>query len=213
MRYYFWFAVLVSLLGAFFSPLTTAGELYHTQIRFYSPTQDPREGSLNNEYYGTVTALSKNSITIQLTTTLGEKPKTFIVSETLAAGKVPKVRRVPAGQFQANPMMYWYMYRLTDVNVGDLVAIIYSRIDGVDICDHICINRRPGGLVPPLQKEAEDLGDFREVWKMEHPGKPVPLWFAKVAPVIPYHERMNAYWAKIAPMPRKKVIESPPISP
>ena len=33
----------------------------------------------------------------------------------------------------------------------------YVVIDGAVTCDHICIQKRPGGRMPPLPKEAEDL--------------------------------------------------------
>ena len=62
------------------------------------------------------------------------------------------------------------MYRLTDVKVGDWVCIKYARVDGVDVCDHIKIVKRPGGRVPPLPPGVEERSR------------------------IPYHEWMNAYW-------------------
>jgi hypothetical protein len=90
------------------------------------------------------------------------------IPEVLAAGEVPKDPR-PAGRrpYRVQDMD---MYRLTDVKVGDWVRIIYARVDGVDTCDHIKIIKRPGGRVPPLPKGVKEVS------------------------VVPYHERMNAYW-------------------
>jgi hypothetical protein len=179
------------------------------------PPHEPKEGRVNNTYGGTVTKVTKNSITIQWENTPGEPPRTFAVSETLAAGKVPIERRLPPGQFRANPMFPEYMYRLTDVKVGDCVGIFYARINGADICDHIRIWRRPNGEVPPLPKEAEDLRDNyredRERYKAKFPNKPLPDFLTKRP--VPYHELQNAYWARQAPMPREKGKIGPLISP
>lgn len=131
-----------------------------------------------------------------------EPPKTFAVSEALAAGKVPVEPRMLPGAQHAYLVLPEEMYRLVDVKVGDCIAILYARVDGVDICDHIRIRRRPGSEVPPLPKAAEDLRDGREIWKAKNPGKPLPEHFAKVR-YQPYHEWINAYWAKVAPMPRE----------
>jgi regulation of enolase protein 1 (concanavalin A-like superfamily) len=96
-------------------------------------------------------------------------PRRFAVSETLAAGKVPmEVRLLPGRQPGTVPVPY--MYRLTDVRVGDWVSIACSRVDGVDVCDHICIRKRPGGWVPPLPEEVKETTSIR------------------------YHERVNAHW-------------------
>ncbi len=199
-------AVLVSLLSlGIVSPATAGNPQGRGVVR--SPPREPREGSVDNNYAGVVTGVTKDSITIQWTVTHGEKPKTFAVSETLAAGKVPmEPRRQPDVMFTYS-VMPQYMYRLTDVKVGDEVGICYARVNGVDICDHIRIARRSDGLVPPLSKEAEDLMDPREEWKANHPGRPLPVMIAN-RPYTPYHEAMNAYWSKVAPMPREKGVLS-----
>jgi hypothetical protein len=180
------------------------------------PPREPREGSVDNRYWGTVTEVTKNSITIQWTATPGEKAKQFEVSETLAAGKVPKEPRPIPGSRHKYNVMPDCMYRLTDVRVGDWVGICYARINGVDVCDHICIDRRPDGLVPPLPKEAEDLLDNREMVRASFKGQPIPPEVERVIndwKHIPYHERMNARWARVAPMPREKRLPGPLISP
>lgn len=52
-------------------------------------------------------------------------------------------------------------YRLADVRAGDEVSITCERVDGVDHCATIQIERRPGGRVPvaPGQKPGD-----RDVW-------------------------------------------------
>ena len=133
---------------------------------------------------GSVTAITKDSITVQCpelehrtqrldadgvkrwhTIILPEtEPRAFAVSEVLASGGIPREPRV------AYRVSEYDMYRLKDVKVGDWVYLVYSRVDGVDICDHINIVKRPGGRVPPLPEGVEEPS------------------------FIPYHERMNAYW-------------------
>jgi hypothetical protein len=127
-------------------------------------------------YQGVVKEVTKDSITIQWPGE--EKPKKFAVSETLAAGGFPTKSR--PGSTQLVP--YWYRYRLKDVEVGDIVYIHFARLGGVDICDQINISKRPGGRVPPLPPGAQNL-------------RPIPeLPIALFPPLIPYHERKNAYW-------------------
>ncbi|MCI0701383.1 MAG: hypothetical protein L0241_09915, partial [Planctomycetia bacterium] len=174
------FAVLALMLSM---PLGSTVADYHPcqGIKVPSPPPKVRESNgASNSYGGIVTAVTKDSITIQWVNAPDVPPKTFAVSETLAAGKVPVERRKFPGQtLPGNPMMPEYMYRLTDVKVGDCVGIFYARINGVDICDHIRISRRPDGEVPPLPKEAEDLRDERKVWQAKNPGKPLPEHFGK----------------------------------
>jgi hypothetical protein len=148
---------------------------------------EPKGDAVNVAYWGTVTAVGKTSITVQFPNPK-LKPKTFSVSEVLAAGQIPMAPR-PRPNPRGNNNYYvgpTSMYRLTDVKEGDWVMIHYARIDGSDICDHVCIEKRPGGRVPPLSDEAEEL--MRPA--------PSPPWAKNPlrARYIPYHERMNAYW-------------------
>lgn len=183
------------------------------QTRPWKPTKD----GANIPYSGTVTEVTKDSITVQWPR---EKPKKFDVSETLATGGIPKEPRLMPGQRQPYTVWEPYRYRLEDVKAGDQVVIIYAHIGDADICDHICINKRPGGRVPPLPEGAV------------HPKKlppNLPKGFV-IYGEIPYHERMNAYWdledhgipypAKfgpyrrfpVAPMPREVKV-GPPSTP
>src|SRR5262245_49213013 len=80
----------------------------------FSPAkpQEPKEGSLMVLYCGTVTEVTKDSITIQWPGE--EKPKKFSVSETLASGGFPTKSRsgiILAGHLIRSS----YCYRLADV--------------------------------------------------------------------------------------------------
>lgn len=201
-----WFVLAIAVSSA--GVVSRAGADYHPCQGRIVPTlpREAQEGSVNNDYAGTVTEVTKDSITIQWVNSPNQKPKKFAASETLAAGKVPTERRVRPGTAPPpggpSRLMPEYMYRLSDVKVGDCVGIFYARIGGLDICDHIRISRRPGGEVPPLPEEAEKRRDEREVWKAQNPGKPLPDDLAN-SRYLPYHEWINAYWAKVAPMPRE----------
>ena len=107
-----------------------------------------------------------------------QPPKRFLVSATLAAGGIPREPRNINTPGRGYNVVEEFMYRLTDVKEGDWVAIMYSRVGGVDICDHICIVKRPGGGVPPLPPGVER--------PRRSPASP-PL----------YHEATNAYWDKV----------------
>jgi hypothetical protein len=153
----------------------------------------PKNDAVYVPYWGVVTELTKNSITIRGP---GEEPKAFPVSETLAAGRVPAEPRLfidRDGRRRDYGVAESSMYRLTDVKVGDWIGIKYAYLDGVSICDHICIWKRPGGLVPPLPAEAEARRNPLAAWKASHPGQPVPKAIETMI-FIPYHEEMNAKW-------------------
>lgn len=150
----------------------------------------PKNDAVGVHYWGVVTKLTRNSITIQGS---GEVPKTFPVSPCLAAGQVPMEPRLIPGQEGGYCVAESSMYRLTDVNVGDWVDIQYAHLSGASICDHICIYKRPGGRIPPLPREAEARRNPETAWKADHPGQQVPMAFRRLL-YIPYHEEMNAYW-------------------
>src|SRR5690242_13921482 len=82
----------------------------------------PRNDAVNLPYSGTVTEVTKNSITVQWP---GEPPKLFPVSETLAAGKIPKDPRLIPSRRQPYTVDVVDRYRLEDVKVGDHVLIHY----------------------------------------------------------------------------------------
>jgi hypothetical protein len=164
-------------------------------------------------YGGIVKGVTKDSITIEWP---GEPPKRFLASETLAKGEFPTRERPglnpPPGVRLPRLVVPPFRYRLTDVKVGDAVAIVYAHLGEKDICDQISILKRPGGRVPPLPDGAEAI-------KSATTGKDL----------IRYHERVNARWdwedynisypAKfgksrrfgVAPMPRE--VKRPAISP
>jgi len=164
-------------------------------MKVQTKPEEPKGDTVGWLYWGTVTELTKDSITIGYE---AEKPKKFAVSETLAAGKVPKEPRLRPGQVQGYHVSTADMYRLTDVKVGDLVMIKYARIDKVDICDHIRIWKRPGGQVPPLPEEAEWLASIEGSLPAKTRASLSPETLARIremdAKRIRYHERMNAHW-------------------
>lgn len=74
--------------------------------------------------------------------------KKFSLAEELAQGRYVK---------DAPRQM---TYRVSDLCVGDWVTIEYDRRNGVDYVRTICIDRRPGSLVPPAP--GEDPNAFRK---------------------------------------------------
>lgn len=143
----------------------------------HDPRPEPTRDEADVCYWGVATAVTKDSITIRYK---NWKPKTFPVSAVLARGDFQLYPRIGPGLRPYKPMES-AMYRLTDVKVGDWVNIYYAHIDGKNICDHINIGKRPGGKIPPLPKEAEELlmPTIRDKFD---------------PPYIPSHERVQAYW-------------------
>ncbi|MBN9121028.1 MAG: hypothetical protein J0I06_18070 [Planctomycetes bacterium] len=208
-------STLASILVLLASSLAVAGPPQGSAPP--EPPRVPQGDTVNVSYWGTVTELTKDSITIQFPNEK-VKPKKFPVSEVLAAGQIPMgVQRI-AGQPGGYTVSASEMYRLTDVKVGDWVLIGYSRVGGIDTCNHLCIQKRPGGRVPPLPDEAEALRKHKR-----YPGEPEPVH-------IRYDEWTNAYWDledhgtaypekfgksrrfPVAPMPRE-VKAGPPSTP
>ena len=151
------------------------------------PTHD-RTGLL---YGGMVTDVTKTAITIQWAK---EPPKEFALSVDLLVGRVPKKPNPLPGKAQGYTVPPMFMYPLADVKVGDVVAIYYTHLGKLDICDHISIQKRPGGRVPPLPQEAEDLLNTAAIMKAKlPPGTPLPPSL-RDAVHIPYHEKQNAHW-------------------
>ena len=198
MRAQFWCGFLLCLaavVGRGFSPTNGAEPSGQGKIEF-----------VNRDHGGRVTVVAKDSITIETpeythrTQELGpdrvprwvtkiipaQPPTRFAVSEVLAAGQVPRLPRDTGRPGHTYRVFEESMYRLSDVKVGDWVQIIYARVNGVDICDHIQIVKRPGGRVPPLPDGVEKRLQWFARWPEEE-GVPRPE-------LIPYHERKNAYW-------------------
>ena len=179
MRNVIAFFNLVSILVFPVASLTVASSPQHPASA--NPPRVPLNDAPNLSYWGTVTELTKDSITIQFPNEK-VKPKKFPVSETLADGKIPMKPRLIAGQPRGYTVAASEMYRLTDVKVGDWVAISYAHLGETDICDHICIQKRPSGQVPPLPEEAELLRTPKQ-----YSGEPEVKH-------IRYDELINAYW-------------------
>ena len=197
--------ILMFMCALFTAPFVVMPAFGDEPSRPFKPTRD----QVGIQYSGTVTNVTKATITIQWP---GENPKVFVVSETLAAGGFAKEPRPSPPAGRRYEVTEPYRYRLEDVKVGDEVGIRYAHLGDTDICDHISISRRPGGRVPPLPEGAAIIP------------KNLPPGFKEKNPslFIPYHERMNAYWDleergipypekfgphrrfPVAPMPREK---------
>jgi hypothetical protein len=135
-----------------------------------SDPREPRGEEVGISYWGVCTGVTKDSITVQYK---DWKPRTFPVNDVLARGDFQMYPRIGRPPYRPRESC---MYPLTDVKVGDWVNLKCARVDGKVICDHINISKRPGGKVPPLPKEAEDL---MRTTAYEY---------------IPYHEQMDALW-------------------
>lgn len=162
------------------------------------PRPIPKTDTVCVAYWGEVVEITKKSITIQ-PPSRNLRPQTFDLSEALAEGRIPNTPRIiptRPGGYKVSPNC---MYRLKDVRVGDLVSIEYAKIQDRVICDHISIQKRPGGRVPPLPEEAEAL--------RRPPPSPSG---APPTHHVPYHELMNAHWDSVerlplAPPPREVI--------
>jgi len=104
------------------------------------PAKAERKTSFNGtelgSAFGTVLAMTKDSI---LMTVEKGAPITFPMHDFLANGKVHKLV-TPANS-----------YLLSDVRVGDLVDLRTYVENKVTYCVSICIDERPGGLIPAGQ--------------------------------------------------------------
>ena len=93
---------------------------------------------LNGDFFqGSVTEVARDSITLKLPK--GQTQR-FPVGSCLASGEF-------------FPDQYPRSYRLSDVAVGDKIHISCLKLNGVLRCETICIDRRPGGRVPPCPGE------------------------------------------------------------
>jgi hypothetical protein len=151
----------------------------------------PNECSRLYDYLGTVTAIGRGSISIQQP---GRHPEQFVLSSWLAAGLPPadptSLQRPTTPDSKAYTPLppggpaFWY--RLKDVQLGDTVIIRFGRVDKVNICDAICIIRRPGGRVPPApQEETSGMrhSEWANAWQdWEEQGTPLPNKYAQHRP-------------------------------
>jgi hypothetical protein len=97
--------------------------------------------------------------------------KNFLLAEELTKGEYVKTA-LPANT-----------YRVTDVRVGDWVSIEYERRNGVDVCKALCIDRRPGGRIPPAPGEKPDAfnkyheqANARQDWEEKRIAYPRKYW-------------------------------------
>jgi len=162
--------------------ITSAGTVVLAQpLPRPQPPAVPGDGG-HLAYWGQVTQLTKMSITIQ-GPDLTIPQQQFGLSDDLAAGKMPNPQRPLPGRPQTQSVSPQFLYRITDVRVGDEVTILYSKFMGRGTCNYVTIDKRIGGHIPPLPEEAENL----------RRGPPRPPG-APPREYIPYHEWMNAHW-------------------
>jgi hypothetical protein len=111
-------------------------------------------------------------------------PKTYTLGEELAAGRMPRT----ASDRDT--------YRITDVQIGDVVSIEWNRINGIEFCQAIRIYRRYGGRVPPAPREPPDA---RYKWHEEC--QAIQDWEERGIP-IPTKYHPGGPQAGVAPPPR-----------
>ena len=104
----------------------------------------PNECAIEYYYTAWVTDVADQSISLRGARDNIER--TFQLSASLAAGQGPtSVKDHNKPYFGESDLKY----RRADVLIGDRVRVYFGRVNGVDICDAISIERRPGGHVPP----------------------------------------------------------------
>lgn len=134
----------------------------------------------------------------------GWHPKAFLLGESLRNGKYPRIAEVS------------HTYRVQDVKVGDWVRINFDRCKGIDICQCICVHRRPGAKVPPAPGEAAEArfkyheqANADQAW--EEQGLPYPERYQPVVRLLDGQFRRCPFPAEtsiwipcreIAPAPR-----------
>jgi hypothetical protein len=123
-------------------------------------------------YSGMVVRQTEKEILIQKR---GQAPRAFLLSESLASAGVPK--DATGGE----------RYSLKDVLVGDLVVVTYATFPEGNVCQTVCIHRRPGGRVPPADDDRahaeyrwHELANARQ--DLEEKGTPLPAKFLPSAP-------------------------------
>lgn len=99
-------------------------------------------------------------------------PRRFAASKYQAAGVLPVFPEKPQqpGQTPLPPIflgypprwyghvsIFRYYYLLDDVQVGDKVNILFSRLGDTDVVDGVSIVRRPGGRIPYSRLNEDDF--------------------------------------------------------
>lgn len=184
----------------------------HDDGTLVEPPRQPRVEFSYSRHRGIVTELSDTAITIQRD---AEKPQRFTFSVSLARGDGPTHPPpivVPAPRHAIDPFDSIYHYRASDVRTGDHVEIQFSRVDGVDICDAICIFKRPGGRVPPAHGEESDASIKWHVLRnaiqdVEERGIPFPKEYEWAFP-----HTANELYAKHG-VKRRVAVSQPAVAP
>jgi hypothetical protein len=101
------------------------------------PAPAVKPDAVNQGCSGVLLSLTKDAIVVQDEDT--RQPHRFRISAVLAGGGFEK-NRAPT-------------HKLAELRYGDRVNIDYWRKDGVEVCEAVCVLRRPGGLIPPAHGE------------------------------------------------------------
>ena len=186
--------MLCSLIPVLGLGPASGGEKPPTAGGVQAKRHTPKVEAVQQHWVGPVVEVGKDFITLRPES--GGKPQRFAASAVLARGDYPR-EQTPG-----------YRYKLSDVRVGDVVAIEYSRIDGVDICEAVNVGRRPGGLVPPGNYPANSPDQphkrAQAMQEREEKGLPLP---PDLHPQSPGPRR------DLAPMPREAMPRSTPAAP
>jgi hypothetical protein len=175
-------------------------------------------------YYGTVTGISGTTLTlsspgwrygrstplppdgIPVTEWVQVPPEAvrqFRWSCALASGGSPGNRGDNAFREGIGEPSTSHTYRVTHLQLGDAVDVVWCRVDGIDVCDSFSIVQRRGGTIPPCPGD-ESRGPtdrklltletsrhherFQAIQEWELHGTPLPEWMRIVGPYleVPY---------------------------
>jgi hypothetical protein len=136
---------------------------------------------IDNTIHGWVTAVDDSSITL-----------TYPVDRV---GKFRAVGVLAEGRFAEHPShvcgypterwKHAYYYTLSDVRVGDRVAVKADRVNWDSTCREVSIERRPGGRVPPARYSKGPRAHHiaMNAWQdFEENGTPLPEWLRPTPP-------------------------------
>jgi hypothetical protein len=110
----------------------------------------------------------------------GGPKRSFVPSAILAKGDYPRNRGLD------------FMYKIEDLKLGDRILIEYKQVNRVDICEAICIRRRPGGRVPAGHYPPDTVSRPHEIAQayqdFEEKGTPLPRYLIPLSPDVLRHQ-------------------------
>jgi hypothetical protein len=140
------------------------------------------------DYEGTLTEIAPNSIVLEGP---NQAPRRFALGPALVAGSYVTDPNAQFDKYNSSGEPQ-YSYRVSDTQLGDKLKIYYIQVNGVDVCDQICIHRRPGGRVPPMPGRRRSYSRYEyhnlASWRGECEAKGLP-WPYPPPPELPPEER------------------------